>query len=581
MDEVCLVVRDEAGDWSGKVPAGMAVVAEAALSADPVSQSELEMAMTRFEPSAQGALLDNLLPGLEDQPHGAGLVVIDLVARLLVDSANPNLQRHGCLGRGNDRGGTEYVRFHLADEWQLTSDVASWRDVAEQRRRERAATPPRDHREIFYGHPLLEFIARETWAAFQRRADTARELRARLLEQLENPAPNNGGQPDRKELEQLADDDILLRNWPGLEASSHPLYEVFKNIHASWLTTPRDDLGGCSPRDVAIRHQDHIAWDLQHRREQWSLMGTCPPGLHENSVAFRLGGFGTHELVIYYSLVRRLLYSCWTQLTKLTATCRDTCATSAGEVEAFVRSEVPRLEKERDEWLETPDPELHLHTPRSIIHRERSRIPETRSGRESMVDPDCPCCQMLADLPGPMFWGLDDCNLDDEFAFDIRHATREQWEQERRKWDEFSRRCEAERQQSAHGDARDAELAGAVTETADRVWKTSYSSPESHDDPPRLRVFGIGCHLAELITDLRSGASRDETPKENQACIDLLNRHYGNLRDVLGGEPESVTESLVRPVVDRFTEALAGVAESYPQLTAKCEDLTRQVQTLG
>ena len=33
--------------------------------------------------------------------------------------------------------------------------------------------------------------------------------------------------------------------------------------------------------------------------------------------AFRLGGFGTHELVKYYDMVRELLRSCWNELTKL------------------------------------------------------------------------------------------------------------------------------------------------------------------------------------------------------------------------------------------------------------------------
>ena len=36
-------------------------------------------------------------------------------------------------------------------------------------------------------------------------------------------------------------------------------------------------------------------------------------------------------------------------------------------------------------------------TPGKLIALERERIPYTVSGEEAMVDPDCPCCQMMAD----------------------------------------------------------------------------------------------------------------------------------------------------------------------------------------
>jgi len=46
---------------------------------------------------------------------------------------------------------------------------------------------------------------------------------------------------------------------------------------------------------------------------------------------------------------------------------------------------------------------------------------------------------MMADEEqfGPMFWGLDGCNMDDDFAFSF-HRTRDEWEEERRKWEEFN-----------------------------------------------------------------------------------------------------------------------------------------------
>src|SRR5207244_4050793 len=157
-----------------------------------------------------------------------------------------------------------------------------------------------------------------------------------------------------------------------------------------------------------------------------------------SSHAFRFGGFGTHELVMYYNLVRELLWSCFDGLAELA----QAESLTLGD---FLSNEISRLEKVRETWLDTPDPEFHGRTPRSIIDRERARLPEAMSSRDAMVDADCPCCQMMADMPGPMFWGLDGSSMDDEFAFDIYHRTREEWEADRREWEEFNRKFEAER----------------------------------------------------------------------------------------------------------------------------------------
>ena len=93
----------------------------------------------------------------------------------------------------------------------------------------------------------------------------------------------------------------------------------------------------------------------------------------------------------------------------------------------FLTTEIPRLESVREAWLDAPDPECHGRTPRSIIARERARLPESVSGHDAMIDPDCPCCQMMGELSGPTFWHLDGSDMDDEFAFDTQHRTREEW----------------------------------------------------------------------------------------------------------------------------------------------------------
>src|SRR5262249_3269288 len=105
--------------------------------------------------------------------------------------------------------------------------------------------------------------------------------------------------PDRMDAGRLSDEKIIPRIWPGQEPYASPFYDTLKQIHAAWLLTPREDLGGACPREIALDRHDHLVWDLQDRCEQWALLGECPLGLKKSSHAFRYGGFGTHELVKY------------------------------------------------------------------------------------------------------------------------------------------------------------------------------------------------------------------------------------------------------------------------------------------
>jgi len=464
-------------------------------------------------------------------------VVIDLAARLVVvDSiySSPGPVGDVSYDDGQDRTAV-HLRYHVAEDWLFTRDGEQWHTVARSRRAQRAAEPPLDARQVFYGRPLLEHVAQEIFAAFTQRDAVAHDLRPPWIE------------------------------------------ETIRGIHAAWLLTPRSDLGGASPREVALTQHDHLSWDLQDRCEQWSLLGECPRGLDESSFAFRYGGFGTHELVEYYELVRALLRSSWDHLAFLTSETLSSSSLGPRTAERFVVLEVPRLETVRDQWLDSPDPECHNRTPRSIIHRERARIPEAVSGREAMVDPDCPCCQMMADMSGPFFWHLDGSGMDDDFAFDISCRTRNEWEERQREWDEISRHVEAE--------IEERERLGLPGSTADddensSLWTASYCVDDSADVPLGVRIFGLGCHLAELIAHLRGGADRSATPPESQQLIDQLNRDFGNLRDILQQPGTQLAAALIEPVLDCFGETLARVATTRADLAAKCDSLGDTLSTL-
>jgi hypothetical protein len=155
---------------------------------------------------------------------------------------------------------------------------------------------------------------------------------------------------------------------------------------------------------------------------------------------------------------------------------------------------------------------------------------------------------------GVYFWGLDGSHMDDDFAFSF-HATREEWEAERHKWADFHRRFEEEQR------------AGKPAGTAS-VWQRSYAKPDAGDDPPALRLFGVGACLAELTLDLKdAGAGRE--------AIDALSRAFGNLREAV----QDPGGALVVPVVESMGNTLAEVADAHPDLAAKCADLERQLWT--
>jgi len=137
MSEVRLIVREAERDWSGTIHASCADRAVVALSADPVTMEELEVAVTRFaKPVPKCRFFANLSHGLRDDPYDAGLVVIDLVARLVaVDSTYSSPGPEGIVWYHDGRCCTKTgLRYHLAEDWFFSSDGNHWKHVAEDRR---------------------------------------------------------------------------------------------------------------------------------------------------------------------------------------------------------------------------------------------------------------------------------------------------------------------------------------------------------------------------------------------------------------------------------------------------------------
>ena len=269
------------------------------------------------------------------------------------------------------------------------------------------------------------------------------------------------------------------------------------------------------------------------------MQGRCPPGLMRSTAAYRFGGFGTHEVVVYYDFIRFLIDA----------------------IRESPDADLARLEELRDAWLEEPNREFSGHIPRRIIEHERRRIPEAMKPGECIIDCDCPLCNMMSEMPGVMFWHLDGCNMDEGFAFSF-HRTRAEYDTEQREYEESSRRYrEREAERKRLGTPDDEGL----------PWGSSFAAPATAQTPPTLLLFGIGANLAELIGRLKR-------PVEDRAAIDRLNRDFGNLGDVVRSADPDSGAALLQPVVDRFCEALDAVAQDHPDLEKQCDDLRSRLR---
>ncbi len=508
MSEVKLNIRDATRAIHNTIHGSRIDYVVAALSADPETIEELQAALPRFLPDAGPyELFHNWPSGIDEEPYDAGVVFVDLAARLVAMEStysHPGPKGEVRIGRSHsDRD--NYVRYHVADDWVFDYHVDCWEGTANQRRRALLAAPRIDPREVIYGR-VCEFIVRSVISP--------------------------------SELTTLSED-------------KNALYDAIKDIHARWLTTPRADLHNQAPRDVLLARKSHIGWDLQDRCEQWSIQGSCLPGLSRDSMAYRFGGFGTHEIVLYYDLVRFLLWNAYEH--RLDANASDD----------RIAAEIHRLEGMRDEWLMTPDWEdLHGRTPASVIDRERQRLPEGMTGADAVIDHDCPTCRMMAEMPGPVFWNLDGCNMDDEFAFSF-HRTREEWDAEQREREEFNRKFDEEWR------ARQADQPAMVW-TRSYVNTDAIAQGEGEGSSSTLMLMGLSMHLAELTQDLKEANA-------GQPLIDNLNRAFGNLREAV----ESPFGALLQPVTDKMADALHHAADTYPHLEPKCADLERSIVALA
>jgi hypothetical protein len=501
-----LTVATLEGMWTGEVDSWTSLVVLAALSAEPESLSELAAAVRRYQPEHQLFKLDQLtaqlpLPSpLPDPGRGWGRgddrpwCWIDLVGRTVVAGQGFELpEPRGAyeVDENDQAEGFPIVWLDTPADWLFRQAGDDWRAMVAARRS--GAAPRLDARAVLFGKPLLEFVADQV-------------LRA------------TANTPDQTGEGALA-----------------------RALHIQWLMTARDDLGGRTPRQVLLAERERLGSDMEHRQEQWSLQRHAAPGLASESPAYRFGGFGTIEVVLYFDLVRAVL----DQACELTR---------QGTPRSLL---VQRLAEFRDDWLNEPNETTGpAMTPAQLIESERRRMPVTSDG--SHLHDDCPICRAQAEGEfGPAFLCFDGhhLELEDEFAFSLSE-TREEWEREQEEYRKFSAEMDRKARERAErgGDSADA-LGGSA-------WQTSFVDWEAlpwSDSGPQQALLALAFPLAELTCDLQS-------PPEGAALLKSLNGAYSNLR---ASQDATARDSAAQ----EFRDLLEAVSGKYSDLTPKCADL--------
>ena len=382
--------RDEA--ISGDLHGSMTEPLIATLTAEPETIAEFETALNRFVKSeSDWPTLYGFKKYERLEPYDAGIVAIDLASRTVgyettysYPMAEGSVRVPSEFADFADDNNEVWIPYKVPEDWKFIETMPCYEGMRIGRREDRRKEMPFDARPILFGRAMIEHI----------------------VESIAN-------------------------------ASDLDAEDLIADIHASWLMTRRTDLRDRTPRDVLFEKRDFISFDLHSRSLQWSFTKVCPAPLSKESFAYANAGFGIHEWVLYYDLIRHLL---------------DDALQQRMSVETFdLESEIARLSKVRDEWMSSPDPESSGRIPSEIIELERRRINMTASAQEMLIDENCPCCVALSqDFDTPMFWHLDGCNMDDRFEFSC-FKTIEEYEADKVQFEEFNKEFERkQREEPGH-----------------------------------------------------------------------------------------------------------------------------------
>jgi hypothetical protein len=400
---VDVLLSDPHRSLRGQVSPLFARAIVAALSANPTTLVELDLALSRFAKRiGERSLLEDFCPivpelfaGHHTDPRDPRItdvptptvactwtadavpqtgILIDLPARVVVaQGVGFRVETYGRVSYVDDNPDREVAtRFSLSPSWTVLPEgfpaekmdevggiASEWMRVVAQQRKVRASLLRVDDVAVLYDR-LLEFLA-EAMLSYR-----------------------------------FKDSDDPIRD-----------------IHAEWLLTARADLFGACPRDLLIGRIEEIDDEMSAREWEWSVLKECPPPLPADSEAVRESGHGIKEYAIYYEMIRYLLAEAWSRL--------DGC-------QQFTQATlVDTLRAWRDEWLDRPGYDgVRGCTPRWVIEQERRRVPWVVEEHDQFHDPDCPICRWSKQLDTPSFHQIMVCHEEEGFAFSFCESE-EEW----------------------------------------------------------------------------------------------------------------------------------------------------------
>lgn len=427
-------VADESQTLAGVINQEDAWLLLSALSADPESLEEVEAAIGHLcsEGVCQPAKGEQGVVGLESlgmqiqtarvDPSGCDLA-IDLpgrtvvVSRLWAESCGESVQRPGSTKQRDriddglkmlragavlvDRSGQDRpvrLPYHIDPRWEVTIGRNDWDQSVRQRRALAAQDPVPTFRRILYGSAMRQFLAEELWNLSTSRQEWSR-----------NPVEGSN------------DVDGAVVGPQGKE-------EAISLIHQKWLLRRREDLGCRSPRQVMTEAIGAVDAMMEDRQIAWSATTRQPASVPRASRAFREALFGSNEWILYYDLVRCLLELGWHWIDgslqelerddgkKEPGLSSESWGAESKSVEALARW----MEQLQRCWMEDPQPHLLDRSPREVIERERRRLPDAVPvDQQDWFSCDCPMCQWMKEEKAITFWRMDECHMEDAYAFQI------------------------------------------------------------------------------------------------------------------------------------------------------------------
>lgn len=302
------------------VPNTILPAAVAALAAEPETIGEFELALTRYIRVPVGSQIISALPWSTRTDSQVDFAVLDLRNKIVVTSTisisqSGHVNYHEFLTPTNLR-----LSYLVSDDWLFKESTIEYESLTKH-----AATTLRrfsrtDARAILYGTPVLQFITAEC-----KRVLALQTLGTRV--------------------------------------------EVIKS---NWLSRPREDLNGKSPRQVLLEKRHFIDNDLNSRERQWKIQGLVPACLPTYSNAYRSAGFGSIECLVYCEMLEYLILAALEN-----HSVRQTRANF---------DPVERLVDLQTKWLTTPDKLHGGRIPAQIVSWERRRLPLVCAANARITD---------------------------------------------------------------------------------------------------------------------------------------------------------------------------------------------------